>query len=374
MFSYLKLVLFIAVLILHLPVFLTAQPGASHSKFGGHSGDRKGHHPPPMHPMRKHSANQVDEAMKLYPATEKPIAENRYTETLVGEWRVFKSNGIAEHLTGEFPNSGNPNAIREQNAEFRVPADPILLDQITPVKECGWTIEGVPFDPGAAEFYKGDPSLGWQYEALSGAVSLGLDENHAHVQPGGKYHYHGLPTLLMKDLGVNPSEHSPIIGWAVDGFPIYALYGFADLTDPDSDIVEMTSSYQLKKGERPSGDGQPGGTYDGTFTADYEYVEGSGHLDECNGRITVTPDFPDGTYAYYLTNTWPVVPRCVHGLVDESQHRRPEPPPHMSGGYGDHHGGHHPPPHHRHGGHGGEDGMHHRPPHHGGGHHHHPHH
>ena len=80
-------------------------------------------------------------------------------------------------------------------------------------------------------------------------------------------------------------------------------------------VSELTSSYQLKEGARPNGADGPGGTYDGTFVQDYEYVAGSGDLDECNGRITVTPDFPDGTYAYFLTDDWPVIPRCVKGEI-----------------------------------------------------------
>ena len=38
-------------------------------------------------------------------------------------------------------------------------------------------------------------------------------------------------------------------------------------------------------------------------------MEGSGDLDKCNGRFTITKDFPNGTYAYFLTENWPVIPR-----------------------------------------------------------------
>ena len=84
----------------------------------------------------------------------------------------------------------------------------------------------------------------------------------------------------------------------MDGYPIYALYGFKDPEDPKSGIKKLSSSFQLKKGHRPN---SPGGKYDGTFSKDYEYVKGSGDLDECNGRFTVTKEFPEGTYAYFLT-------------------------------------------------------------------------
>jgi hypothetical protein len=191
----------------------------------------------------------------------------------------------------------------------------------------GIAVNGVSFDPGAAEWYLGDRRGGWQYEALSGAVPLGLDENHAHVQPSGAYHYHGLPTKLLADLNVGNASHSPIVGWAADGFPIYAIYGFANPRDERSAIRALKSSYRLKKGDRPGGPHAPGGKYDGTFVADYVFEKGSGDLDECNGRFGVTPDYPDGIYAYFLTNDWPVIPRNYRGTPSSDFQRRRRPPP-----------------------------------------------
>jgi hypothetical protein len=177
----------------------------------------------------------------------------------------------------------------------------------------GITVTGVLMDPGTAEFWNGNRQADWNYEALSGAVPLGIDENLAHVQPNGGYHYHGLPHPLLKSLGLKPGSHSPQIGWAADGFPVYALYGYGDAKKAASAIVELKSSFRLKDGERPGGDAAPGGKYDGTFVQDYKFVAGAGELDECNGRFCVTPEFPDGTYAYFLTNDWPVIPRSFRG-------------------------------------------------------------
>jgi hypothetical protein len=53
----------------------------------------------------------------------------------------------------------------------------------------------------------------------------------------------------------------------------------------------------------------------GTFAQDWEYVANSGDLDECNGRYGVTPEFPDGIYHYYATDTYPYFQRCVKGEV-----------------------------------------------------------
>ena len=245
------------------------------------------------------------------PATSQPVEPNVVKIEIVGDQRVITSNGIPNHKTGRFPNRGNPNRISPQSHEYRVPAKPKVADRVTPMRgEFGVAVNGVPFDPGAAEFYDGE--AGWQYEPLSAAIDLGIDVSHAHVQPTGKYHYHGLPTGLLDSVQIDSSRHSPLVGWAADGFPIYAVYGYSDPKDANSQVKNLTSSYQLKKGKRPGGEA-PGGTYDGTFVADYEYVAGLGDLDECNGRQTVTPEFPEGTYAYYMTEQWPVVPRMYRG-------------------------------------------------------------
>ena len=70
----------------------------------------------------------------------------------------------------------------------------------------------------------------------------------------------------------------------------------------------------------------PGGTFDGTFVDDYEYIAGSGDLDECNGREGVTPEYPEGTYYYVLTDTFPFIPRSYRGTPDRSFERRGAPP------------------------------------------------
>ena len=260
--------------------------------------------------------------LELIPATSRPPADAQVAIAIDGNDRIIRSNGIPDHDTGAFPNRGNPNSIRRQQYEYRVPAEPEVASQATPLRGVfGFAINGVPFDPGAAEFYAGQFGSKWQYEPLSGAIDLGIDVSHAHVQPNGAYHYHGLPTDLLGKARLSPDAHSPLIGWAGDGFPIYAVYGYADANDRESSIVKLRSSYRLKSGSRPGGD-QPGGKFDGTFVADYEYVDGLGDLDECNGRRTATPEYPDGTYAYFLTEQWPVIPRLFRGTPSEEFLRR----------------------------------------------------
>jgi len=209
-------------------------------------------------------------------------------------YRYIKSNGIPNHSHGAFPNRNNPNSISEQQHAYRVPLAPRLAGSIIKLgmHPFGVAVNGVPFDPGAAEFWRNDRSSGWQYEAKSGAVNLGLDGNNAHVQPTGAYHYHGVPTGLID--GQGRASHSKLIGYAADGFPIYALYG-------DGGKV-MKSSYKVKDGSRSEG---PGGKYDGSFVQDYGYVEGLGDLDECNGKFGKTPEYSDGSYHYFITENFP---------------------------------------------------------------------
>ena len=51
----------------------------------------------------------------------------------------------------------------------------------------------------------------------------------------------------------------------------------------------------------------------GAFTQDFEYVEGLGDLDQCNGRFGVTPEFPKGIYYYMVTDEFPFFSRCLKG-------------------------------------------------------------
>lgn len=243
-----------------------------------------------------------------------------------GGKRIVKSNGIPDHVTGQFPNQGNPNAIAAQDYTFEMTLSPRPAPKPAPANFAffGVAVNGVPFEAGTAEFWNGDRA--WNYEAKSGKIDLGLDMNDAHVQPGGVYHYHGLPLGLVTRLGGDAGDKMVLLGWAADGFPIYAGLGHSDPRDASSPLVRMRSSYQLKKGARPSGNRGPGGDYDGTFTADYEYVAGSGDLDECNGRFGVTPEHPQGIYHYQVTEAFPYFSRLWKGEPDASFKKRMGPP------------------------------------------------
>ncbi|WP_237226504.1 YHYH protein [Rubinisphaera sp. JC750] len=259
--------------------------------------------------------------------------ENQVEITVRGEYRYIQGNGIPNHETGQFPNRNNPNQIRPQRHQYRVPVDPVVASQPTPMegKPFGIAVNGVPFDPGTAETYRGDRRF--HYEALTGVLNLGLDSSNAHVQPTGAYHYHGLPTELIKKEQLRGKQKMTLLGYAADGFPIYSPRSYADPNDPESGTKVLQSSYRLKQGTRTEG---PPGRYDGSFAQDFEYVAGLGDLDECNGREGVTPEYPEGTYYYVLTTEFPFIPRMCKGTPDESfnrrgpgpgQQTRPGPPP-----------------------------------------------
>ena len=182
----------------------------------------------------------------------------------------------------------------------------------------GIALNGVEFDPVAAEPWgKGTSNQNWEWNLEAMNNDLGFDCNMAHVQPNGEYHYHGAPELYLSLLNADGSK-MVLAGWAADGFPVYYKYAFSNPNDESSAVVEMTSSYQLKSGQRP-GDGvsAPCDDYNGKYVQDYEYVSGLGTLDECNGREGVTPDFPGGTYYYIITDDFPGIPRCLVGTPSD---------------------------------------------------------
>ena len=107
------------------------------------------------------------------------------------------------------------------------------------------------------------------------------------------YGIYGYSQDLASTYDDNGQEHSPIIGWAYDGNPIYGPYGFDSTSNVGTPRL-MKSSYELKPStieDRPN-------FVDGFFVEDFEYT-GVGDLDKHNGRFCKTPDFPDGVYAYF---------------------------------------------------------------------------
>lgn len=151
----------------------------------------------------------------------------------------------------------------------------------------------------------------WRYNLGSPLNRFGLDVYSAHVQPNGLYHYHSTPQALY-EIECKGTAASPVIGFAADGFPVYGpCFG-----DEAGTIRAAESSYALLSGVRQDVAGYTtpyavgnvaSDEYNGQFIGDYQFTDGAGDLDECNG-MTV-----DGQYGYYITGDYPYVLGCYSG-------------------------------------------------------------
>lgn len=133
------------------------------------------------------------------------------------QFLIMESQGYPNHPTAVYPNSGNPNSIRVQNFTFRLPLEPKLADQITrlPMGPIGTALNGVVFfNPFEME----------GMNAVEGYSEVWLDSCCGHPQQTGVYHYHKYPTCVRSPFKDDGKQHSPIIGFAFDGFPLYGPY------------------------------------------------------------------------------------------------------------------------------------------------------
>jgi hypothetical protein len=264
-------------------------------------------------------------------------------------WVYISTKGIPSYITGPFMD-GNPSLATSQNAIFKIPLNPIQntgTATATTGGNIGLFINGVAlFDyrdgvawnsntntlcgglPGMSPCPGGPgAALSWNRDAIP-AEKAGFDCSKGHPAMGN-YHHHQNPSAFKLDLTVisnvcdlydadglyviDPTVHSPLIGYAYDGFPIYGAYGYAN-TDGTGGITRMKSGYQLRnistRAVWADGTDVPDGpvvstTYPlGYFREDYEFVSHSGqadYLDIHNGRVCVTPEYPNGIYCYFAT-------------------------------------------------------------------------
>ena len=262
-----------------------------------------------------------------------PYSSATLTATATATWscsstlRSLTANGLPDHAIGTFPNQSNPNTITAQNVSVSATLTPtettVATPRTGPMALPGYALNGIPIDPATAgtcndtgnNCAMGPPSTGvWDIEALGQSYfRFGTDSNNAHVQPQGTYHYHGIPEGFVTKLS-NGNKVMTLIGWAADGFPIYARYGYTVATDASSAVKVVKGSYRTKAS--PDANRPATSLYAmGAFKQDYEYVAGLGDLDECNGRTGVTPEFPKGIYHYFATDTYPYLQRCVKGKL-----------------------------------------------------------
>jgi hypothetical protein len=258
-------------------------------------------------------------------------------------WSYIRANGLPAYVTGPFLD-GNPSIATTQNAIFKMPLNPVQNTGTltsTTGGNIGLFINGVAlFDyrdgaswQNSTGTLKGGPYGGmgdgvWNRDAVVGE-RLGFDCSKGHPAMGN-YHHHQNPSAFKLDLNVisnvctlydadglyviDSTQHSPLIGFAYDGFPIYGAYAYQDVNG-NGNIVRMKSSYSKRNitVRTTYADGSsvtPGppvsATYPvGYFREDYEYIPTSSatpdYLDENNGRFCITPEYPAGIYCYFAT-------------------------------------------------------------------------
>lgn len=191
---------------------------------------------------------------------------------------------------------------------FRLPMEPqpAVGAEVSTIEEgaVGVLVDGsVAMSPGDAQTWQDAGfwhSLAYEHEGFD------FDDANGHSTPQGQYHHHIDPNLLY---ALDETQHAPIIGFAFDGYPIYGPFGYEN-ADGTGGISRMQSSWQVRsitvRNTLPDGTQQQGPPMDannplGSFWEDYEFQSGSGHLDAHNGRFCVTPEYPQGTYAYFDT-------------------------------------------------------------------------
>lgn len=259
------------------------------------------------------------------------------------------ATGIPAYPTGPFLD-GNPSQAANQSGIYKLPLNPVL-NMGTPIPTNGGNIglfingvalfdyrDGVGWNPNTNALCggPGNPpcpggplaATAWTRDAIP-AERAGFDCSKGHPAMGN-YHHHQNPSAFKLDLevissicnlydadglyAINENEHAPLIGFAYDGFPIYGAYGYKN-ADGTGGITRIKSSYRLRdittRTTAPDGSSVEVGPpvsppyFLGYFREDYEYIAPAAnqqdYLDEHNGRFCVTPEYQEGTYAYFAT-------------------------------------------------------------------------
>lgn len=220
------------------------------------------------------------------------------------------------------PWAGSPNTPSNQNFCYKItrnPAENTGTKTVCGLGHIGVWSNGVSiFNAKDAFSYNNDGI--WNQDALYNE-GTSFDDCLGHPAPNGEYHHHVNPTCLYED--TDDSNHSPLIGYAFDGFPVYGAYAYTN-TNGTGAIKRMETSYRKRlitdRHTLPDGTVLTASEYGpainasnplGKYIEDYEYVAGLGDLDEYNGRFCITPDYPAGIYAYFVTidsTYYPVYP------------------------------------------------------------------
>jgi len=273
------------------------------------------------------------------------------------DWVYVRSTGLASYNMGPWQNGAFPNLPVNQKLLYRFPRTNGVpaTKTLTGGGQIGIFEDGVEmFNSWDAFYWNGTTDTsgaGTGYWNRDAYVNEGatFDAGYAHQQNTGVYHYHADPIGLRYLLGDHvdydvvtktysedtnaPVKHSPILAWTADGFPVYGPYGYSISNNASSGIRRMISGYVIRNGQYGTSNltangrttipqwavrifnvasnqsgpavstSYPLGRYmeDNDYLGDHGYTQGVDFdLDEYNGRWCVTPEFPNGIYAYFV--------------------------------------------------------------------------
>ena len=247
----------------------------------------------------------------------------------------IKASGIPAYVIGPYMNNPVPVASA-QNRLYKIPLNPVpktgTKTSVGPGRN-GVLINGVPFfNAGDGRSYMNQNK--WRNNAYVFEKN-GIDCNRGHPEVQGTYHHHFNPSAfnvaaVVSSTICNPyladglyvpdsTKHGPLIGFAFDGFPVYGGFGHTNPLDTTSPIKRIKPSYRLRnitaRTTLPDGTAAVGPAINapiqnpgsvilavlGAYKEDFEYVPGSGDLDESNGRFCITKEYPNGIYCYFAT-------------------------------------------------------------------------
>ncbi len=188
-----------------------------------------------------------------------------------------------------------PGAPRVSEATYTLPVTPSEAadpspDDVPRLGAIGVAVNGVPI-------YGPTEGTGGDVLSLGGALSVcgshaGPVDFHMHLAG-----YAAGVDCLYSEAEITSGDPI-VVGWAADGYPIMSGVVCAD--EACTSTRQLTSSWELTDESQFATD---------TWAA-HSFVEGSGDLDQCNGRVDA-----DGQYRYYTTETFPYVIGCFHGEV-----------------------------------------------------------
>ena len=209
---------------------------------------------------------------------------------------IMQPTGIPNHARDAYyavpkagvvvPDATTANIIADptkaQAYKFTIPTTPKYSSKVTSTSlgSIGVMISGaVLYNPFEGDGKTVAMANNFTVTNSSGITASFVDKCAGHPTPDiGAYHYHGLPNCVTAKVD-KVSKPSHIIGFALDGFPIYG--------DRDNKGKQVTAK----------------------------------NLDQCNGVKSATPEFPKGIYHYVLLSTADARSSiaCFHGEVDASQ-------------------------------------------------------